>query len=141
VADYSALVVEHFNRPRNVGRLDASPDVVEGSAGRSADGVQFHFTVRVAGDVIDAVRVQAFGCPHSIAAASWLSERLAGMTKTQLSQWQWREAATALEVPTEKRGRLLVLEDAIRALARSWAASVVLQMPPPQSSPGDRGRK
>lgn len=120
VADYAAAVIDHFDRPRNAGRLQSAPDVIEGSAGRRADGVEFHFTARLAGDVIDAVRVQTFGCPHSVAAASWLSERLVGMTRTQLQQWQWREAAQALDVPTEKRGRLLVLEDAVRALARSW---------------------
>jgi NifU-like protein involved in Fe-S cluster formation len=121
VAVYAAAVIDHFDRPRNAGRLQPAPDVIEGSAGRRTDGVEFHFTARVAGDVIDAVRVQTFGCPHSVAAASWLSERLVGMTRAQLQQWQWREAAQALEVPTEKRGRLLVLEDAVRALARNWS--------------------
>jgi NifU-like protein involved in Fe-S cluster formation len=121
VAGYSALVIDHFDRPRNAGRLESGADVIEGSAGRRVDGGEFIFTARVAGDTLAEVRVQTFGCPHSIAAASWLSERLVGMTQAELSHWDWREAATALEVPTQKRGRMLVLEDAVRALARNWS--------------------
>ena len=35
----------------------------------------------------------------------------------------YREIAEALQVPTEKRGRLLILEDAVRALADAWGAA------------------
>ena len=118
---YAELVIEHFDRPRHSGRFEPAADVIEGSAGRLEEGVQFTLSARIAGDVIGDVRFSAFGCPHCIAAASWLSERLVGLGRQELAQWQWREVAAALEVPTEKRGRLLVLEDAVRALARQWA--------------------
>jgi hypothetical protein len=39
------------------------------------------------------------------------------MTADDLDRWSWREAAQALEVPAEKHGRLLLLEDAVRRLA------------------------
>jgi NifU-like protein involved in Fe-S cluster formation len=118
--DYSDLVVEHFERPRNSGRFDAAADVIEATTGRHSDGVQFSFTARVSGDVIVGARFRAFGCPHCIAAASWLSERLIGARQPELTQWQWREAAELLAVPMDKRGRLLILEDAVHALAENW---------------------
>ena len=120
VPAYSALVIDHFDRPRNVGRFESAADVIEGAADRRTDGAQFVLTARISGEFLSEVRFQAFGCPHCIAAASWLSERLAGADQAALAQWQWREAAVALEVPTEKRGRLLILEDAVRALAENW---------------------
>jgi len=120
VSRYSALVIDHFDHPRHSGQFEPAADVIEGTAGRVADGVQFTLSARIAGDVIADVRFRALGCPHCIAAASWLSERLVGMSRQELTQWHWREVAAALEVPTDKRGRMLVLEDAVRALGQQW---------------------
>ena len=66
------------------------------------------------------MRFRAFGCPHLLAAASWLTERLRGATREDLASWDWREAAEALEVPPSKFGRLLTLQDAVRDAARNW---------------------
>jgi nitrogen fixation protein NifU and related proteins len=118
---YSARVIEHFLQPRNSGSLTPAPDVIAASAGSSAQGVRFALSARIEGDRIICLRQQVYGCPHSIAAASWLSERLVGVSRAALEQWGWREAADALDVPAEKRGRMLVLEDAVRALAKAWS--------------------
>ncbi|HEX7013735.1 MAG TPA: iron-sulfur cluster assembly scaffold protein [Steroidobacteraceae bacterium] len=118
---YHPLVVEHFANPRNAGRLEPGPDVVEGAAGRLEDGVHFVLTARIEGERVAEVRVEVYGCPHCVAAASWLSERLIGASRADLEAWSWREAARSLEVPAVKRGRLLILEDSVRALARAWA--------------------
>ena len=118
---YNSLVIEHFERPRHSGQWSAAPDVVRGQAGSVAQGVAFTLSARLVGSTLQAARFQAYGCPHCIASASWLTEQLPGCTRPWLLQWQWREAARVLEVPTEKYGRLLVLEDALRALAADWA--------------------
>ena len=70
-----------------------------------------------------AARFRAFGCPHLIAAASWVTDRLRGATREELAAWDWREAAEALEVPPAKFGRLLTLQDAVRDAARNWPAA------------------
>jgi nitrogen fixation NifU-like protein len=113
-------VVEHFGRPRNVGRFAPGADVIAASAGDPAQGVRFDLSARVRDDRIVALRFEVYGCPHCIAAGSLLSERLRGATRDELRRWSWREAADELEFPPEKRGRLLVLEDAVRALATQW---------------------
>ena len=51
---------------------------------------------------------------------SRLTDRLRGAGPAQLEAWDWREAAAALEVPAAKYGRLLTLQDAVRAAARNW---------------------
>jgi NifU-like protein involved in Fe-S cluster formation len=119
-APYTPLVIEHFARPRNAGRLPQAPDVITASAGDPAQGVRFDLSARVRDDRIIAVRFEVYGCPHCVAAGSLLSERLEGATQEQLRHWSWRETAAELEVPTEKLGRLLILEDAVRALAAAW---------------------
>ena len=63
----------------------------------------------------------AFGCPHLLAAASWLVEQARGWTRADLEAWDWQDAARALEIPPAKFGRLLTLQDAVRATARNWA--------------------
>jgi NifU-like protein involved in Fe-S cluster formation len=118
--DYNALVVDHFERPRNGGRLEPAEDVIEGSAGKASQGAMFTLTARVADSRISAVRYEVYGCPHCVAAGSWLSEQLIGATIEELRAWSWRAAAQELQVPAEKRGRLLILEDAVRALAEDW---------------------
>ncbi len=121
---YNQRVIEHFEHPRHHGCFDAAADVIAARAGRRADGAEFSFTALIAQGRVAALRFQAFGCPHCIAAASWLTEKLAGATQQDLAQWQWQEAAQVLNVPTSKRGRLLALEDAVHALAESWQRKV-----------------
>ena len=117
---YNPVVVEHFARPRNVGRFASAADIIAASAGDPDQGVRFDLSARVKDDRIVALRFEVYGCPHCIAAGSLLSERLQGATQEQLRRWSWREAADELEFPPEKRGRLLVLEDAVHALAAQW---------------------
>ncbi|MFO7306672.1 MAG: iron-sulfur cluster assembly scaffold protein [Gammaproteobacteria bacterium] len=117
---YSSLVQSHFFAPRNVGRLQPAPDVLEVRRGSKAQGIEVVLSARIEGDRIATLQQLVYGCPHSIAATSWLTERLLGASASELATWSWREAADVLEVPAEKWGRLLVLEDAVRALAKAW---------------------
>jgi len=119
--EYSPIVVDHFERPRNGGLFEAGEGVIRGTAGSVAQGTMFVLSARIAGERIEAVRFEAYGCPHCIAAGSWLSERLVGLTRDELRTWRWRDADQALQFPLEKRGRLLILEDAVHALGEAWA--------------------
>ena len=120
VGQYNALVVDHFERPRNLGRWGPAADVLIGEAGRLSEGARFVLSARIADNRLRQPRFEAYGCPHCIAAGSWLTERLEGATCEDLEGWTWRKAAEVLDTPAEKRGRLLILEDAVRALAASW---------------------
>ena len=117
MARYSPLVIDHFDRPRNTGRLPAAPDVIEASAGSVPQGTSFHLSARLSGESITAMQFEAYGCPHCIAAASWTAEHLVGSPIEALAQWDWRPVAQALEIPAGKRGRMLILQDAVKRLA------------------------
>jgi len=108
-----------------VGRFDPAADVAVGRAGDREQGAEVALHCRVAGRRVTEVRFQAFGCPHFLAAASWLSERLPGAAQQELAAWDWREAAGALDVPAAKFGRLLTLQDAVRDVARNWPGNPV----------------
>jgi NifU-like protein involved in Fe-S cluster formation len=118
--EYSPIVVDHFQAPRNAGHLHGGEGVIRGVAGSVEQGTMFVLSARVAAGRIEAVRFEAYGCPHCIAAGSWLTERLVGLSEPELRQWRWRAADQALGFPPEKRGRLLILEDAVKALSEAW---------------------
>jgi NifU-like protein involved in Fe-S cluster formation len=110
------------------GGFAPAPDVVSGKAGDREQGVEVVLCCRVAAGRVAEMRFRAFGCPHVLAAASWLTERLRGAARDELAAWDWQEAAVALEVPAAKFARLLTLQDAVRAVAGNWpgiAASTV----------------
>lgn len=69
----------------------------------------------MADGAIGAVRFQAYGCPHFIAAADWIAERLEGRPLEALGAPQIAAAQAELGVPIEKLGKLLILEDALAA--------------------------
>jgi NifU-like protein involved in Fe-S cluster formation len=110
---YSALVREHFERPRLAGRL-TGPDVRLGSAGSTGRGVWVEFSIRVADGRVADARFRAYGCPHTIAAASWVAQALIGQPVEEAGQLDPLELAERLEAPAEKLGNLLVVEDALR---------------------------
>jgi NifU-like protein involved in Fe-S cluster formation len=121
---YPTIVVEHFEHPRNSGHFAAGAGIIRGVAGSVAQGTLFALSARIAAERIEAVRFEAYGCPHCIAAGSWLSERLVGLKRAELQAWSWREADQELQFPAEKRGRLLILEDAVQALSAAWGALI-----------------
>lgn len=75
---FSATVIDHFTNPRNSGRLvDAD---VSAFVGNPVCGDQILLTARVSGDVVAELMFEAFGCSASLAVASILTERLAGLS-------------------------------------------------------------
>lgn len=113
---YNALVRDHFEAPRHTPCHAPAAGVIYGEAGGEAEGVWYRLSARVEGSTLVELRFEAYGCPHSVAAASLLSDELSGATLDTAERWTWRSAGDALQVPAEKRGRLLILEDALRSL-------------------------
>ncbi|MEM9058723.1 MAG: iron-sulfur cluster assembly scaffold protein [Pseudomonadota bacterium] len=115
---YSATVREHFARPRNAGRFAASVSpVASGDAGRVETGARVAIDLHVETATVAAVRWRVYGCPHLLAATSIVSERLCGAAVADLGELRLAGMAEELELPTEKLGLLLVLEDAVHAAA------------------------
>ncbi len=113
--DYSSRVLEYFRSPRHAGASAAesgsSVTVSEGGAGAR---------IRLAG-VSDGERWarlcwQVFGCPHTIAAAEAACRRFEGAAHAAPAEFPFVELVEELAIPVEKTGRVLLLEDAFRAL-------------------------
>jgi cysteine desulfurase len=92
-----------------------SADVRHGRAGREADGSRVFFELTVAGGIVKSARFSAYGCPHTLAVTAWLCETLEGARQDAGVPGTPSDWAARFEVPTEKLGRLLIVEDALRA--------------------------
>lgn len=121
--DYNAEVRSRFVRPPHAGAIEPGSDVLRAAAGSVEQGTKFMLFARIRGGRISELKHRVYGCPHSIAAASIACEQLLGADRERLGTWSWHEAEQPLQVPPEKRGRLLVLEDAVRALAKAWTTT------------------
>ncbi len=118
---FSAVVEEHFAQPRHVGMWMGRHELLlSGVAGRREQGTEVVFHVGVDGSRIGEMTFQAFGCPHTIAACSVLTERLTGRSIESLGDFSPAELADYLDLPVEKTGRLLVIEDALRKCHAAW---------------------
>ena len=120
--DYSAEVRQRFASPHSVGELQPGPDVISAIAGTVEQGAKYWLYARVRAERIEGLKYRVYGCPHTIAAASLTADQLRGVTLEQIEDWNWRKIASKLDVPAQKRGKLLLLEDAVRLLARAWRA-------------------
>lgn len=118
---YPEAVLARFDAPPNAGAVAPGPGaVVEGRAGSVAEGVEVAFEFRVADGRIAAAAFRAFGCPYTIAACSLAAERLVGLEAQALREFAPLSLAPELDLPVEKRGRLLRIEDALRSCWRAW---------------------
>lgn len=127
----SPLTRGYFDRLAHGGRFPEGLPVVSGEAGREETGTRVRFHLLLAGAVVAEARFQAYGCPHTLAVASWLAGELAGRRREDLLPGTPGDWARCFEVPAEKLGRLLVVEDALRDCVAKW----------PSGSPLPDGRR
>lgn len=112
----NGLLERHFFEPFGAGSfVEGSPSVAEGRAGSRKRGVAVQLQCQIRDQKIVAARFLAWGCPHSIAAASWLAETLTGMSLDEASAISAMQIVAALGVPIDKLGSILVVEDALAA--------------------------
>ena len=114
--DYSAEVRQRFSAPVRAGEvLQGTGPVLQGAAEDRSLGIWVRFQVQYQGANIERVRFRAYGCPHTLAAADLLAGRLEGKPLEALVSVDLDALARQLELPREKHGKLLRLEDALAA--------------------------
>lgn len=119
---YSAAVMDHFERPRNMGTLPGANG--EGLAGDPACGDVMRLQLRVervAGvETIVDVRAKVFGCAAAIASTSYLTEVLKGRPLAGAESITNRQIAQALGLPAVKVHCSVLAEEALRAALRDY---------------------
>jgi nitrogen fixation NifU-like protein len=115
---YSDLVRRHFACPVHAGDLEqASAARVSAVRSESEHGATLEMAMQVDDGTILSMRFRVFGCPYLIAAAEWVCAYYEGRLVTDLKLFAVDEIMRLLQVPIEKTGRILLLEDTLLALS------------------------
>jgi cysteine desulfurase len=99
---------------------------VSGEAGTQGEGTWVRFQLLLEGNNVKEARFKAFACPHTVETARWLCQQLRGRTRADLLPGTPAQWARACAVPVEKLGRLLVVEDALRACLTHWTEGATM---------------
>ncbi|HMK86727.1 MAG TPA: iron-sulfur cluster assembly scaffold protein [Steroidobacteraceae bacterium] len=120
---YSELTRRYFESAARAGVLEGAR-CFRGSAGSRAQGTWVQFDVQLAPSArsLEEARFLAFGCPHVIAVSSWVAERASGLELGARLPESVEALRERFAVPTEKLGRLLIIEDAWIAALRAAGA-------------------
>lgn len=112
--EYSPEVLRRFSHPTFAGSLAQQPGAFAAEAGSRRAGASVRLWVLPNDGRAERVQFEAYGCPHFVAAADMLAEWCQGRKFNELDQWNWLTVQNTLQVPQSKRGRLLILENALK---------------------------
>ena len=114
---YSKTLLEHYEKPKNVGSLDKeSNEVGTGLVGAPACGDVMKLQIKVNDSgVIEDAKFKTFGCGSAIASSSLITEWVKGKKIDQASEIKNTEIANHLALPPVKIHCSVLAEDAIKA--------------------------
>ena len=118
---YSEQVLDHYNNPRNVGKMDINdPNVGTGMVGAPACGDVMKLQIKVKDDIIEDAKFKAYGCGSAIASSSMVTELLKGMSLDEAKNIKNTSIVEALSLPPVKIHCSVLAEDSIKAAVRDY---------------------
>ena len=119
---YSDKVIDHYENPRNVGKLDEGDDNVgTGMVGAPACGDVMRLQIQVSDDgVIEDAKFKTYGCGSAIASSSLLTEWVKGKNLDEAASIKNTEIAQELSLPPVKIHCSVLAEDAIKAAVQNY---------------------
>ena len=115
---YSDKVIDHYEKPRNVGSLDTSDDSVgTGLVGAPECGDVMKLQIKVDDEtgMISDAKFKTFGCGSAIAASSLATEWVRGKSINEALELENTQIVEELSLPPVKIHCSVLAEDAIKA--------------------------
>ena len=119
---YSEKVIDHYENPRNVGKMDADHTVGTGVVGAPACGDVMRLQIKVEEGIIVDAKFKTYGCGSAIASSSLVTEWVKGKTLEQAGTITNAEIAEELALPPVKIHCSILAEDAIKAAVADYRA-------------------
>ena len=117
---YSEKVIDHYENPRNVGKMDIDDSVGTGMVGAPACGDVMKLQIRVEEGIIVDAKFKTYGCGSAIASSSLVTEWVKGKTLEQAGAIKNSEIAEELALPPVKIHCSILAEDAIKAAVADY---------------------
>ena len=125
---YSEKVVEHYEKPRNVGSLDSSNNSIgTGLVGapECGDVMKLQIQVNENTGVIEDAKFKTFGCGSAIASSSLATEWVKGKTIDEANTIENTKIVEELSLPPVKIHCSVLAEDAIKAAIKDYKSKQV----------------
>ena len=119
---YSKAVLDHYENPRNVGKMDESDENVgTGMVGAPACGDVMRLQIKVSDEgIIEDAKFKTYGCGSAIASSSLVTEILKGMDLDEAVAISNSDIASELALPPVKIHCSVLAEDAIKAAVADY---------------------
>ena len=116
---YSEKVMDHFQNPRNVGKMDDADGI--GEVGNAKCGDIMKMYIKVNDGVISDVKFNTFGCGSSIATSSMATEMIKGKKIEDALELSNKAVVEALDgLPTHKIHCSVLAEEAVKAAVKDY---------------------
>ncbi len=114
---YSDKVLDHYENPRNVGKMDDDDvNVGTGMVGAPACGDVMRLQIKVDDSgIIEDAKFKTYGCGSAIASSSLLTEWVKGRSLDEATEIKNQDIADELGLPPVKIHCSVLAEDAIKA--------------------------
>ena len=119
---YSKKVIEHYEKPKNIGSLDRNDNSVgTGLVGapECGDVMKLQIQVDAKGTIVDA-KFKTFGCGAAIAASSLATEWIKDKPLDEAETIKNTEIVNELSLPPVKIHCSVLAEDAIKAAIKDY---------------------
>ena len=120
---YSDKVIEHYEKPRNVGSLDSADDSVgTGLVGAPECGDVMKLQIKVDDEtgIISDAKFKTFGCGSAIAASSLATDWVRGKSISEAGELSNVDIVEELSLPPVKIHCSVLAEDAIKAAINDY---------------------
>ncbi len=136
MALYSDTVMEHFQHPRNVGKMEDADGI--GEVGNAKCGDIMRMYIKVRDGVISDVSFITFGCGSAIASSSMATEMIKGKPIAEALTLSNKAVAEALDgLPAHKLHCSVLAEEAVRAAVKDYYDKNGIGYDPSQFCGGD----
>ena len=120
MALYSDKVMDHFQNPRNVGKLDDADGIGEVGNAKCGDIMRMYIKVDDKGIITDC-KFNTFGCGSAIATSSMATELIKGKPIEEALQLSNKAVVEALDgLPAHKIHCSVLAEEAVRAAVKDY---------------------
>ena len=119
---YHKNIIDHYENPRNVGKLNSSKkNVGTGLVGAPACGdvMKLQFETDDNGKIIKSV-FKTFGCGSAIASSSYVTELMIGKNIEECLDIKNKDIANHLRLPPVKLHCSMLAEDAIKKAVEDY---------------------